>query len=430
MPDSSTFTPMDRRVARPLWRRRKTLLASGALAAVLAMGGIALSLPQSGTVAVPAASVDIGTVKRGPFQDFLALRAEVTPMQTYLIAAPVAGRVASLSASDGETVPAGAKLAVLSNADYSSNITGRQAEMSVQLSQANTLLINLQKSEAESQALIDDTAYALHKAELELEKREELHRDGIVNDAYIKPYADEVSYQRAKLAQLKATQAEEAPTLAGQKRQIQSTAADLKRNLKELTEGLDALTVSAPAAGRLTGFTLKPGQAVKEGDPLGEIDSGDSFKLKALVDEYFAARLKTGLKAVAQINGKPYALTLSKIYQQVSEGRVAVELEFAEAAPAGLQPGQTMDVKLSLGDTAEALLVPNGAWLRETGGTSIFVLTADGKHADRRDVHIGRRNPDSVEILGGLSAGERVLTATRLDKTDARHLSLEEGNRE
>jgi HlyD family secretion protein len=430
MPDSTNFTSMDRRVSRPIWKRRKTLLGAAAVVAALAMGGIALTLPASGTVAVPASSVDIAQAKRGPFQDFLALRGEVIPMQTFLIAAPAAGRVASLSAADGETVAAGAKLAILSNSDYALSITGRQAEVLVQMSQANTEMINLTHSEAEAQTLIDDTNYALHKAELELEKREELYRDGIVNDAYIKPYANEVSYQRTKLAQLKATQAAEAPTLAGQKRQIEATASGLKRNLTELTEGLQALTVTAPASGRLTGFTLKPGQAVKEGDSLGEIDSGDSFKLKALVDEYFAARLRTGLKAIAFINGKPYALTLSKIYQQVAEGRVTVELDFAEAAPAGLQPGQTMDVKLSLGDTAEALLVPNGAWLRETGGNSIFVLAADGEHADRREVSIGRRNPDSIEILGGLTAGERVLTATRLDHTDAQHLTLSKGNRE
>ena len=430
MPDSTNFTSMDRRVVRPVWKRRKTLLGAGAVVAVLAIGGIALTLPASGTVAVPASSVDIAQAKRGPFQDFLALRGEVIPMQTFLIAAPAAGRVASLSAADGETVAAGAKLAILSNSDYALSITGRQAEVLVQMSQANTEMINLNHSEAEAQTLIDDTDYALHKAELELEKREELYRDGIVNDAYIKPYANEVAYQRTKLAQLKAIQTAQAPTLAGQKRQIEATASGLKRNLTELTEGLQALTVTAPASGRLTGFTLKPGQAVKEGDSLGEIDSGDSFKLKALVDEYFAARLKTGLKAIAIINGKPYPLTLSKIYQQVAEGRVTVELDFAEAAPAGLQPGQTMDVKLSLGDTAEALLVPNGAWLRETGGNSIFVLAADGEHADRREVSIGRRNPDSIEVLGGLVAGERVLTATRLDHTDALHLTLNKGNRE
>jgi len=430
MPDSTNFTSMDRRVVRPVWKRRKTLLGAGAVVAVLAIGGIALTLPASGTVAVPASSVDIAQAKRGPFQDFLALRGEVIPMQTFLIAAPAAGRVASLSAADGETVAAGAKLAILSNSDYALSITGRQAEVLVQMSQANTEMINLNHSEAEAQTLIDDTDYALHKAELEFEKREELYRDGIVNDAYIKPYANEVAYQRTKLAQLKAIQTAQAPTLAGQKRQIEATASGLKRNLTELTEGLQALTVTAPASGRLTGFTLKPGQAVKEGDSLGEIDSGDSFRLKALVDEYFAARLKTGLKAIAIINGKPYPLTLSKIYQQVAEGRVTVELDFAGAAPAGLQPGQTMDVKLSLGDTAEALLVPNGAWLRETGGNSIFVLAADGEHADRREVSIGRRNPDSIEILGGLVAGERVLTATRLDHTDALHLTLNKGNRE
>jgi HlyD family secretion protein len=422
---------MDRRIARPAWRSRKALLGAGALVAVLGLAGVAISLPASGTLTVPAASVDIAAVKRGAFQDFLALRGEVAPLQTYLITAPAAGRVASISAADGETVAAGAKLAVLANADYSLSIAGRQAEVSVQLSEANTLMINLNHSEADTRTLIDDTAYALHKAELELEKREELYHDGIVNDAYIKPYADEVTYQRTKLTQLKANQAADAPTLAGQKRQIEATAAGLKRNLQELTQGLDALTVSAPAAGRLTGFTLKPGQAIKEGDSLGEVDSGDSVKLKAQVDEYFAARLKTGLKAVAIIGGKPWSMTLSKIYQQVSEGRVAVELQFEDAAPAGLQPGQTMDIRLSLGgDTAEALLVPNGAWLRETGGTAIFVLAADGDHADRRDVSIGRRNPDSIEILGGLAAGERVLTATRLDHTDARHLTLTKGNRE
>lgn len=432
MPDSSSnFTPMDRKVSRPVWRRRRTLLGAAAVAVVLAIGGFALTLPASGTVAVQESSVDISSVRRGPFQDFLALRGEVMPMDTYMITAQAAGRVESISASDGETLAAGAKLATLANADFKVGVTSREAEVSVRLSEANGLLINLNKSQAESQTLIDDTAYALHKAELELEKREELYRDGIVNDAYIKPYADEVTYQRAKLAQLKATQAADAPALAGQKRQIEASADQLKRNLKELGQGLDALIVVAPAAGRLSGFTVKPGQAVKEGDPLGEIDSGDRFKLKALVDEYFAARLRKGLKATAFINAKPFALTLSKIYQQVAEGRVMVELQFADAAPSGLQPGQTMDVKLSLGgDTAEALLVPNGAWLRETGGTSIFVLAADGEHADRRDVRIGRRNPDSIEILGGLSAGERVLTATRLDHTDATHLTLTKGNRE
>jgi HlyD family secretion protein len=430
MPDSSNFTSMDRRIARPLWRRRSTLLAAGAAVVVAALAVIALTLPESGTATVQADSVDRGMVTRGPFQDFLALRGEVVPLQTYLVTASVAGRVESISAADGETLKSGAKLASLGNADYSLGVTGREAEASVQLSQANTLLINLNQSEHERETLISDTAYALHKAELEFEKHEELHRDGIVNDAYMKPYADEVTYQRAKLAQLKQAQAAEAPILDGQKRQIQASADQLKRNLKELGQGLNALSVLAPAAGRLTGFTLKPGQAVKEGDVLGEVDSDDGFMLRAQVDEYFAARLRTGLKAVATINGKPVPLTLSKIYQQVAEGRVTVELKVAGGTPPAMQPGQTMDVRLSLGDTAEALMVPNSAWLRETGGTSIFVLNEDGIHADRRDVSIGRRNPESVEILGGLQAGERVLTVTRLEHNDARHLILAKGKSE
>ena len=428
MPDSTNFTSMDRRISRPIWRRRSALLAAGGAVVVATLVGLTLTMPESGTATVQADSVDRATVTRGPFQDFLALRGEVMPMQTFLVTASAAGRVESISAADGEAVKAGTKLATLANADYALGITGREAEASVQLSQANTLLINLNQTEHERETLISDTAYALHKAELELEKREELHRAGIVNDAYIKPYADEVSYQRSKLAQLKEHRTAEQPVLDSQKRQIQASADQLKRNLKELNQGLGALTVLAPSAGHLTGFTLKPGQSIKEGDVLGEVDSDDGYKIKAQVDEYFVQRLKTGLKAVATINGKPQPLTLSKIYQQVTEGRVAVEMQFAEGTPPAMQPGQTMDVKLSLGDTATALTVPNGAWLRETGGTSIFVLNADGVHADRRDVRIGRRNPDSIEILGGLEPGEKVLTVTRLDHSDARHLILAKGN--
>ena len=101
--------------------------------------------------------------------------------------------------------------------------------------------------------------------------------------------------------------------------------------------------------------------------------------------------------------------------------------QMISAPPASMRPGQTMDVKLQLGDTQEALVVPNGPWLRENGGSAIFVMN-DAEHADLRPVTVGRRNPDSVEILGGLTAGERVVTASRLDQhSDARHLLIKKG---
>jgi HlyD family secretion protein len=79
--------------------------------------------------------------------------------------------------------------------------------------------------------------------------------------------------------------------------------------------------------------------------------------------------------------------------------------------PRGLRRGQTLQVRLTLGDDSEAVLVPNGAFYQETGGSWIFVVSSDGTEAVRRNVRFGRRNTDFIEVLDGLEPGERVVTS-------------------
>ncbi len=321
-------------------------------------------------------------------------------------------------------IAVGAKLLTLENPDVALDLTSRQAEISSRFSEANTLLIGLNRSKSERASQIAEASYALRKAELDLEKREQLRKEGIVNDAFIKPYADEVDYRRDHLAQLKETQAQEDPVFAAQRRQIEATVAELTRNLREVQKGKDALAIKAPAGGRLTDFTVKRGQSIRAGEPLGEIDSLDGLKLTAQVDEQSAARLRPGLQATAQLGNQSWKLVLSKVSRQVSEGHVGVELQFVEPIPSTLQSGQTVTVRVSLDETTDAVTVPNSAWLSEGDGASIFVLAVDGLHADRRKIRIGRRNSESVEILAGLQVGETVLTTTGLRQTDAGHLII------
>ncbi len=321
-------------------------------------------------------------------------------------------------------VVAGAKLLTLENPDFALDVTSRQAEISSRFSEANTLLIGLNRSKSERESQIAEASYALRKAELELEKRKQLRKEGIVNDAFIKPYADEVEYRRDHLAHLKEAQAQEAPVFAAQRRQIEGTVAELTRSLREVQKGKDALAIKAPTGGRLTDFTVKRGQSIRATETLGEIDSLDGFKLTAQVDEQSAARLRPGLQATAQLGNQSWKLVLNKVSRQVSEGHVSVELQFAEPVPSTLQSGQTLTVRVLLEEATDAVTVPKSAWLSEGDGSSIFVLAADGVHADLRKISIGRCNPESVEILSGLQVGETVLTATGLRQTDARHLII------
>ena len=70
-----------------------------------------------------------------------------------------------------------------------------------------------------------------------------------------------------------------------------------------------------------------------------------------------------------------------------------------------------MQAKLTLGDSAEALLIPNGAFFSDTGGNWLFVVSADGTQAQKRNVRLGRRNSRHIEVLEGLEVGEEVVTS-------------------
>lgn len=413
----------DRIIAKPWWRRRPFQLALAAgMLVVVALSAFAL-LPPANTVTVAAGSLDTGEVTRAAFQDYVALRAAVEPLDITYITAETSGRVISVAASDGIMVTPGQPLAMLGNPDLTLQVSSREADISARLSDTNNQLMNLQTQQQANEQAVADVAYALHRAEEELSKRQMLREHGVYNDAAVQTYVDEVAYQKQRLAGLKSQQAQQSQFYISQRQQILASASDLRQSRDEVRRGLNALNLTAPVAGRLTDFNLKPGQAVKMGDPLGEVDSEGTYKLKAEVDEFYLSRLSVGLKATTSVHGQDTPVHISKVFPQVNNGRVTVELEF-DRMPTDLKRGETVDVRLSLGATEMALLAPSGSWLNDTGGSSIFVLNSSGDKASRRAVTVGRRNPEYVEILSGLKPGDRVVTGGTQNLTKAQHLRL------
>ena len=428
MADSTPTDPpvrrMDRVIAKPWWKKRPAQLGAAAVVLVVS-GGMALTLlPPPGTFDIAASSVDTGTVVRGAFQDYVPLRAEVVPLDTVYLTAQSAGRIDQVIAADGAQVKPGQVLARLSNPELTLDVSSREADISGRLSDTNTQIMTLRTQQASREQELADTAYALHKAQEDLSKRQILRAQGILNDANVQPFADEVEYQKARLKALQASQAQDGAFFAGQQRQIAASAGDLRRSLGEVRQGLDALSVTAPTAGRLTDFELKPGQAVKQGDPLGEVDSEGTYKLRAQVDEFYLARLATGQKATANVHGQTVNVHITRVFPQVTDNHVTVEMQFDAAMPSDLKRGEAVDARLSLGDTKTAVMAPSGNWLTDGNGTSVFVLSPTGDHADRRAVSIGRRNPEYVEVLSGLQPGERIVTSAGQEITKAKHLHL------
>lgn len=414
---------MDRVLAR---RRapRAWMWAAAGLALVAVGAGVAAFLPPPGSLVVPRAEADSALVVQAPFQDYLPVRAQAEPLHTTVVGAVQGGQVATVVAQEGAEVAAGSPLVVLSNPQLQLDVTAREAQISSSLGEVSAQSLTLQKARADREREAAQAGYDLVKAQRDLDVRQRLHAQGFVSDAGVKAFADEAAYDDARVQALRATTAREDRLARAQAAGVSRTAADLSRNLAEVRASLGALTLRAPVAGRLTGFTLQPGQTLKAGDPVGTIDDEAASKLTADLDEFYLGRVSPGQHASAEgaDGAAPLPLTVSRVSPQVKDGRFRAELTFDRPPPRPLQRGQSLDLRIVLGATRPAILLPNGPWVEGGGGTSAFVLDASGRRARRRAVTLGRRNPAQVEVASGLRPGERVLTS--VDAAQAKFTTL------
>ena len=201
--------------------------------------------------------------------------------------------------------------------------------------------------------------------------------------------------------------------MATQLSQMGASVRRMESNYKVLERILDNLTMRAPVSGLLTALQAEIGELRSAGFRFGQIDVLDGYKVRAGVDEFYALRVSRGQKGVTQpIGGVEYAMTVKRVYPEVSEGRFEVDLEFDDAIPGGIRRGQTIRFLLELSDPAEAVLVPRGGFFQSTGGNWIYVLDPSGDFAVKRTMSIGRQNTQHYEVIDGLQPGDQVVTSS------------------
>ena len=185
----------------------------------------------------------------------------------------------------------------------------------------------------------------------------------------------------------------------------------MKKNLTMARDNLNNLLVKAPIAGQLTALDAHLGESKAPGQRIGQIDEVESFKVSALVDEFYLSRVSPGQRAEVDLDGTTRRLVLTKVYPQVEQRQFKVDLLFVGEEPRGIRRGQTLQLRLEIGSASKSLVVANGHVYEDTGGQWAFVVLPSGGTAERRPIKLGRRNPDEVEVLGGLAVGERVITS-------------------
>jgi HlyD family secretion protein len=401
---------MDKPVSRPpMWRR----YAPYAAAAVVLLGTVVWLLAgrRDRVYRVPIDRLTIGTVKEAPFEDFIAVRGTAAPFATHYLTADQGGAVKQVLAEDGATVKAGQPLIILANAPLQLQVASREADTASQINALENTKLQLEESRFRYQHDLLDIDHRISKLTGDLARDKILLDGNAIAPASYKQeeeeYAYELKLREATLASRDAEQTVRTSQLA----QLQETLARLRDSISTAKASLDALTIRAATDGQLTALNAEVGQSKAQGAVLGQVDSLDRFKLTAQVDEFYLGHVALGQIALFTLDGRGFKAKVAKIYPQIANGTFKIDLHFDNPAPLGIHTGQAIDIKLELGGAARAKMLPNGPFYQDTGGHWALVLAPDGRSATRRNVRLGRRNPEYVEVVDGLQTGEKVIVS-------------------
>jgi HlyD family secretion protein len=409
-PRAESGGAMDKVVARK-GLKKEHKIAIGVLLVLIAALVFYMMAPTANSQTIAADRVTISNVARGRFDDFLPLRARVEPSVTVYLDAVEGGRVEQRMVEDGAVVQAGQLLAVLSNSDLQLNVLARQTEVTQQINSMRSQELSLSQTRLANQRALIEADLQAQQARRQYETQRPLAQRGYVSQKQFQDSRDIYNASRERSANLRRQQATDERLQSSQLAQLRASTTALNQSLQLARASLDALNLRAPVSGQLTSFSIQVGQSFNRGERLGQIDSAGANKLRAQVDEFYLGRVVEGQIASADVGGRPYRMRVAKIYPQVRNGAFEIDLTFVGGEPANLQRGQTVQIRLTLGDPSPALLIPAGAFYNETGGNWVFVVSPDGGSAVKRQVRLGRRNSEYIEVLDGLQPGERVITS-------------------
>jgi HlyD family secretion protein len=354
----------------------------------------------------------LSKVSEGPFLEYIPVTAEVIPQNTYSLTAEEGGIVEKVFIRAGTQVRKGEPILQLSNTTLLLDIMYREAELFQQMNNLRNTRLLLEQNQLSLRMQVSEARNTLERAKRKFE------RSKILNDEQLISRQDfeeaESEYNLALEREHITSQSQETDQIfrKQQIQQLEESANRMRDNLEIAKQKLENLVIKAPISGVLTALQAEIGQSKARGVDIGQIDAQEGFKVRASIDQFYLDRVRAGKKGQFEFSGKNYELIVDRVYMEVRDSKFEADLNFTGKEPQGIRRGQTLSVRLELGELSQALLVARGGFWQKTGGNWIFVLQPDGKTALKRFIRLGRQNPDVYEVLDGLKPGETVITSS------------------
>jgi len=355
--------------------------------------------------------LSVADVTQGKFDDYITINGNVAPIATIFMDAYEGGRVEEKLIEEGAMVKKGDIILKLDNINLYEQILQSESGLALKQNDLRSTKLTFDSRQVDGRRALATAGTELQRLKRNYEQNEALFKDELISkeEYQLSKENYELSQKQYEIVKVQTENDTEV-----REKSLPVLEADLNRmqqTLGMVYKRLDHLNVRAPADGQLGFLDAEIGQNITQGQRIGQVNVLTDYKIEASIDEHYIDRVQRELVAVLERNGNEFPLRLRKVYPEVRNGKFKVDLVFTDNKPETIRTGQSYNIKLQLGESNDALLLPKGSFFQSTGGQWIFVVGPDGDEAIRRNIRIGKQNSRYYEVLEGLESGEKVITS-------------------
>ena len=370
-----------------------------------------IARPSNKTLRVDKDSITVSSAIKGEFNDYIRISGRVQPMTTIQLSPQEGGIVEKILIEEGSPVKAGDAILILNNDNLDLQILNSEAELAEKENILRNTQIQMEQQKLDVRQNVLEYGMQVDRLRRAYEQQKALYEDKLIaREEYLKAEED---YKLAKQKyDLMAERSRQDSLYRGtQIDRMEESLENMQLNMQMIRKRKSNLIVKAPIDGELGLLDVVLGQSIASGTKIGQINSVGIYKVEAQIDEHYIDRVVSGLSATFERQGETYSTVIRKVYPEVRDGKFKADFKFDGEQPENIRAGQTYYLNLQLGQPEEAVIIPRGTFYQKTGGKWIYVVNKDGNKAVKREIRIGRQNPQYYEVLEGLAPGEKVITS-------------------
>ena len=370
-----------------------------------------IARPNNKTLRVDKDTVTISSAVKGEFNDYIRISGRVQPMTTIQLSPQEGGIVEKILIEEGSPVKAGDAILILNNDNLDLQILNSEAELAEKENILRNTQIQMEQQKLDVRQNVLEYGTNVERLRRAYEQQKALYEDKLIaKEEYLKAEEDyNLALQKYNLMTERSRQ--DSLYRGTQIDRMEESLENMQLNMSMIRRRKSNLIVKAPIDGELGLLDVVLGQSIAAGTKIGQINSVGLYKVEAQIDEHYIDRVVAGLEATFERQGETYSTVIRKVYPEVRDGKFKADFKFDGEQPDNIRSGQTYYLNLQLGQPEEAIIIPRGTFYQKTGGKWIYVVNKEGTKAVKREIRIGRQNPQYYEVLEGLEPGERVITS-------------------